>query len=240
MKRATVRIVLFLFLGSIISVSVAWGCAYWIDRTIEVPPMSMTNYGFWRDDQSFYHAVVYRRHGRVVAILSQSRFEPFPAQDGLARWPSQPMEKGEPPTWSAVAAVFRTRQPQPQLPPNVWQEGWWYRMDLGLGWPCAAMGYRIDFDSGFDVAQLSYRFTGSLAGYSMFETGELPRVLPLRPIWRGFVFNTIFYAVILSVLCYAPAKLRRSVRARRGMCPVCAYDLRHADHAVCPECSRPT
>ena len=60
--------------------------------------------------------------------------------------------------------------------------------------------------------------------------------LPLRPIWRGFAINTIFYAAILSVLCYAAVKLRHFMRHKRGLCTSCNYDLRHADHLVCPEC----
>ncbi len=65
---------------------------------------------------------------------------------------------------------------------------------------------------------------------------ETWRALPIKPIWPGFAINTIFYAVILWALGYAPVKLRSFVRDRRGMCPSCGYDLRHVDHAVCPEC----
>ncbi len=60
--------------------------------------------------------------------------------------------------------------------------------------------------------------------------------LPLRPIWRGFAINTIFYAVILSALWCAAVKLRHLIRHKRGFCTICGYNLRHADHAVCPEC----
>ena len=30
--------------------------------------------------------------------------------------------------------------------------------------------------------------------------------------------------------------LRRHIRRKRGLCVSCGYDLRHADHAACPEC----
>ena len=61
-------------------------------------------------------------------------------------------------------------------------------------------------------------------------------MIPLRPIWPGFVINTILYAVILWGLYSAVVTLRRVRRKEPGLCSVCRYDLRHADHAVCPEC----
>jgi len=63
-----------------------------------------------------------------------------------------------------------------------------------------------------------------------------PRYLPLYPIWSGFLVNTIFYAVILWLLIPGPFVLRRFTRRKRGLCENCAYDLRGAEHDACPEC----
>ncbi len=63
-----------------------------------------------------------------------------------------------------------------------------------------------------------------------------PRPLPLRPASRGFVFNTIFYAAILWLLTLGPFTARRMIRVKRGHCINCGYDLRGAEHEVCPEC----
>ena len=62
------------------------------------------------------------------------------------------------------------------------------------------------------------------------------RALPLRPIWPGFAINTIFYGAILWPLIGGPFVLRRHIRRKRGLCLTCGYDLRHAEHDVCPEC----
>jgi hypothetical protein len=62
------------------------------------------------------------------------------------------------------------------------------------------------------------------------------RILPLRPIWPGFLFNTLIYAAALWGLLFTPGVLRRTVRRRRGRCTRCAYDLRGIEHDVCPEC----
>ena len=63
------------------------------------------------------------------------------------------------------------------------------------------------------------------------------RILPLRPIWQGFVINTLFYAVILWGLYAAPFALRRCFRIKRGLCPACAYPI--GESAICTECGEP-
>ncbi|MEE8287220.1 MAG: hypothetical protein V3R72_11045 [Gammaproteobacteria bacterium] len=60
--------------------------------------------------------------------------------------------------------------------------------------------------------------------------------LPWRPSWIGLTINTLFYGVFLWLLWSAPFAARRLVRRRRGRCVRCGYDLRHAEHDVCPEC----
>lgn len=66
------------------------------------------------------------------------------------------------------------------------------------------------------------------------------RALPLRPIPRGFAIDTAFYAAIWLPLLIAPRAIRRHRRARRGLCPNCAYDLRTLPAtSPCPECAHP-
>ena len=68
--------------------------------------------------------------------------------------------------------------------------------------------------------------------------GEPP--LLVRPIWRGFLFNTVFYAVVLVGLYWALTAPRRFVRElgrlRRGCCVACGYDLEFDFKPGCPEC----
>ena len=60
--------------------------------------------------------------------------------------------------------------------------------------------------------------------------------LPRQPIWPGFAINTAFYAAILWLLMFGPFTARRLIRRKRGHCIKCGYDLRGAEHEVCPEC----
>ena len=60
--------------------------------------------------------------------------------------------------------------------------------------------------------------------------------LPVGPIWPGFAINTLFWAAVLWLVIPGPFALRRLIRRKRGLCPACGYDLRHAEHEACPEC----
>ncbi len=57
-----------------------------------------------------------------------------------------------------------------------------------------------------------------------------------RLLWPGFAINTLFYAAILWLLILGPFTARRMIRRKRGQCSKCGYDLRGAEHEVCPEC----
>ena len=58
--------------------------------------------------------------------------------------------------------------------------------------------------------------------------------LPLKPLWPGFLINTLFYALILWPLVFAPFTARRILRRRRGRCAKCAYPV--GVSSVCTEC----
>jgi hypothetical protein len=82
--------------------------------------------------------------------------------------------------------------------------------------------------------------SGMLLDYRQTPRGWLFRILPLQPLWSGFVVNTLFYTAIVWLLIRGPFVLRRLIRRRRGRCPKCGYDLRGQPPgpaaAACPEC----
>ncbi len=103
-------------------------------------------------------------------------------------------------------------------------------VDRAWGWPILAMRHETRLPArprpSFSLQPTASGQLGSNA--EMF--------LPNKPIWPSFALNTIFYAAILWPPIRGPFVLRRQIRRKRGLCVVCGYDLRHAEHDVCPEC----
>jgi hypothetical protein len=62
------------------------------------------------------------------------------------------------------------------------------------------------------------------------------RLLPLRPIYAGFVYNTLVFSGPLALLVYGWRLGRRTLRVRKGRCGACGYVLREAGLNACPEC----
>jgi len=99
--------------------------------------------------------------------------------------------------------------------------------------------YRVE--AGFPMVVLSgtlhgrYHAQRILEGphESMLAVSEAV-VLPLHPVFPGFLINTLFYALLLWLLFCAPFALRRVLRRRRGLCGMCAYPV--GASPVCTEC----
>ncbi len=70
---------------------------------------------------------------------------------------------------------------------------------------------------------------------------DIARALPLRPIWRGLLIDSLLFAVpwllFISLATLTTHALRTRLRHRRGLCPRCAYNLRGLPlNSPCPEC----
>ncbi len=182
MKRIAIKLVVFLLLGAVTTVAVAWGCALW---------------------------------QREPGYSGETR-------DLGAIWPANP-----PAGWPLQAhggASYRVTGLR--IDTSFWGGRLWYWMKvLTAGWPCGA----LTNESAWDYEDGAAR---DRVGRDRYEK----RVLPIHPIFPGFLINTLFYAVILWLLWSAPFASRRLIRKRRGRCVRCGYDLRHAEHDVCPEC----
>ena len=66
--------------------------------------------------------------------------------------------------------------------------------------------------------------------------------LPLLPLWRGLIANTLFYTLLVWLLRRGFVRLRGWRRRRRGRCGWrggSGYDLSGSVGTVCPECGRP-
>ncbi len=69
------------------------------------------------------------------------------------------------------------------------------------------------------------------------KSGELDwMLLPLIPVWPGFILNVASFATLYWLILPYPIRLRARRRQRRGLCPRCKYDIDGDWYAGCPEC----
>ena len=226
MKRRVAKLVAFLLLGGIINVAVAWGCTVWSDPLsryhylISLPPVSRP-----------------QRHNELdESWITQTSWE---ASEGWRAVSGMPLE-----------AFGIERQAFFELPdkPIGWSgEKLPFAARTRAGWPVQSLEGSIWFlnvKKARRVAREQRRFVHSIAvevntrpaapirGVSSSEE----RALPLLPIWPGFAVFMIFYAAILWLLTLGPFTARRMIRAKRGHCIKCGYDLRGTENEKCPEC----
>ena len=215
------RASVFLLLGAIANVAVAWAC----DLATESASSSIT-----------YSAITIRPTAPVWFYLTSTRpgltsvervaidntyagavsMYRFLGDHGVAM--QSGVQGNSPPRWSRA---FSTK-PVPE------RDGRDPLIELASGWPLLSV--RCDYVAT-SISQID-----RLRGGIVFSTpsAAASRVLPFQPIWPGFAINTLFYAVVLWGLFAAPFALRRRRRIKRGLCPKCAYPI--GDSPVCTEC----
>ncbi len=217
MKRRLYKLVVFLILGAIVNVSVAWGCVG-VHGDVE---SDWSPYHNPYEDPLVFHVtsrVGYKQvrgDRRSGTLLARHGDEVRRYRRGVW-WPPQ-----------AVSA-------------HVTSYG------IAAGWPSLALStcrttkfHAINEEDWRDwTPVLSW---GVLWDHNAFEredsrTTLAPRIFPLRPIWPGFAINTVFYASYIWMLTLCPRTARRMIRRKRSLCIKCGYDLRGAEHEVCPEC----
>ncbi len=208
MKRRLFKLVLFLLLGAVVNVTVAWGCALF-----STPFVPDENRGGFNPDSA---RIVYehRSFGSArfwdvrIGIGSVISVEGTSAVDMLPNWAKDD-----------------------DLRPFT------LHVYEGRGWPKLALwcaherpvvaNHQFNSRGALDVGLPDAPNRGWMSA---------PRALPLRPIWPGFAINTIFYAAILWLLTLGLSTARSMIRRKRGHCIKCGYDLRGASEVGCPEC----
>ena len=108
------------------------------------------------------------------------------------------------------------------------ERGRWFALQLEEG----TSGHSRTMRTGWPLLSLH----GPLAHPHISD--GLPRTLralqAMRPLWPGFLVNTLFYALLLWLIFFAPFAVRRALRRRRGACEKCAYPI--GTSPVCTEC----
>ena len=216
MKRRLTKLVVFLFLGMIVNIAVAWASSVFIgfEETIN-------------DIRAYRSSPLGSSNVETFHRFSAFRVEWYRSRKSRTNYSVGPSPKDLAPTWMGF---------DPELNENRKSEFWnaeargWPMLVL---WSKTAIWYealddtrpRLPIEGGIELSLSPFK--GSMA--------IIPKVLPLRPIWPGFAINTIFYAVILRLLTLIPFTARRMIRSKRGRCIKCGYDLRETPDK-CPEC----
>jgi hypothetical protein len=214
------RVIVFLILGAVVNVAVAWGCALWSGSLVaKIRNARAGSDAEWR----WYDANrPWPELGRSRQILQESS----PEWTGLGWQQEHYWETLTTPRhlhWpNRTSSVFRTRA------------GWPMYCFEGARWN----RFVPMTETHTETRHIHASMLPALLG---LVDPDSDRVLPYRPLPSGFAINTAFYAIILWLLIPGPFLLRRHIRIKRGRCPKCGYDLRGAPPEVgpgggCPEC----
>ncbi len=219
MKRCLTKLVVFLLLGAIVNVGVAWGITAlttWPGWPQE--PVLLTQIEWPRPVPQHWPSLADSLQGQVfgwslhqylAGVVEETPIdglllvnEQFVINVGSVGWPCLALQ------WELwldhVLPRGRTVEGSYQAAGQP-ADTWWLS---GIGLPFEKFGFGL----------------------------RSWKRLPVRPIWPGFAINTIFYAAILWMMWLSPFVVRRVIRRKRGHCLKCGYDLRGAAHEVCPEC----
>ena len=218
-RRWLLKLALFLVLGAIVNVAVAWVCCVHDSHFDELGDYQDAH--LLRD--TFAWSVWSLRSSR--GCLVSSSYQKWIGGGGVSQ-ALGPSPESLIPGWSHLPrspfAYDLDVRPRQMLVASA------------RGWPLLALC------SEMDLHPFSFHALAITDGIPTSRFDEMPGVcripvvLPLRPIWPGFAINTVFYAVVLWLLFAGPLVLRRRRRIRRGLCPKCAYPVGTSD--VCTEC----
>lgn len=102
------------------------------------------------------------------------------------------------------------------------------------GIPFRSLGFHTWTLDGRRNGGARWEFRGMWTVGADLFAGHRPLLLPLDPLWPGFLINTLLYAGLLWLGIASLEWHRRFRRMRRGLCPACAYPI--GKSLVCTEC----
>lgn len=232
---------LFLLVGAILNVAVAWGSAMWIrDRGRLRAATVAFSKKVYREDATLMGWTVEICQLPGVSSATSSYSDDTQWVKQYMRMPYETV--GAPqdilPGWASdlhPPSVRDMRDITLSQPTKV-------KIVLGRGWPmisCTCLFEGLNLPPYYVASKaIDLGFVAASPPRAIYDTW--PRLLPLRPYVFGFVIDSLFYAVITFMPLRGPVLLRRMLRRRRGSCVACGYDLRHMPHGTCPECGAAT
>jgi hypothetical protein len=217
MKRVLIKLTIFLLLGAIINVAVAWGCAYCtidLKRSAEQSAVYSVQANRWWEVNSWTCPTSTFVWWFVMPFIGDSGTEAAP-RNAIPWWSSLPRS-------TQHISDVELGSPRTHTPRVIdrYQAGW------GLPFRSAFLEYRTAANGGKFV-EGGWMVGGSVKSY-------FPRAIPYWMFWPGFAINTIFYAAIVWALFAIPGYIKRRRRIKRGVCVRCAYPV--GTNEKCTEC----
>jgi len=232
-KRWVFTIVLFLLLGAVATVAIAW--------TVTCLPYSPSSKV--RDEPPFGLFLTFNADVPITRTRCSYHAEYRLKPSFTLRRPCPYVLSGDEldlvaPSWSIVHDRERLYE---MAPPRL-QRSWIASIqEQAAGWPCLALRGTHYFDpsTGNDNKTAQHRFAyrrSCIFLPTWLRPDETLYSLPIEPIFPGFLINAVLYAIVLWMLLCGPFALRRLIRRKRGCCPKCGYDLRGELGGGCSEC----
>ncbi len=208
MKSRVAKVCLLLLLGAIVNVAVAWWCVRRFEQHLQANDRSVYTFG---PDQAV--TIDAQEHSVLLSLdwkaPQSGEFFTYVTERAdcighgckvgfyTERWQSAKTGP-HPPIRFAGVPVFAQHV-----------EG---------GWPCRSFDAYRFFNSrqGTYFSTTVHRVVRGIELAPKNSTFAVGVLLPAHPLWPGFAVNTIFYAVILWLLCAAPGRVRRWRRIAQG------------------------
>ncbi len=242
MKRTAFKLSVFLLLGAVTTVAVAWGCAAWSDVSTGLPTKRAASTAELHRLKSVGWAPRQpTEHWDYEYWIVETRV--FGLSD---RWIVEEVKRGNL-TGSFylefhVATVTRAGWPMRCLS--------WNLVDpVGNGWGGSTFFWSLTHrlwrstaatpaDGREETPIEDWRRSMALELPAEIGFISLPdeRLVPLQPLWLGFAFNTAIYGLAGWLVFSILSGRRRLLRFVRGRCPHCGYDRRGDYTRECSEC----
>jgi hypothetical protein len=217
-RRAAKAVAVSLAIGFAISIGVAWACALY-SPTLSANRWLVEGWPTSRAEREQRQA--------FVDMLAQSSFK--------FRKVLQEHRVG------IGCAIVRTTTYE-----DLWQGPAHEHVAMSAGWPWRCLTTSAEIVQGnADVTwigpiwQTGVQPPDSLGSKPYgFHWGLGPKMdakrrIPIRPNWLVFA-NAVFWGAIAWNLCFLGCSARRALRAKRGCCRGCGYEI--GAPFVCPEC----
>ncbi len=210
-----------ILLGLVANLLVAWGFAMLVDVCLGV---QSSGFAVQAKSNSLWEVSRFERLGslRVASMRSAG------LTGGETSWGNPPETLLSP--WTELEVPTQSF--------SISASPYEYRWVEARGWPRHALQCNggVDYISGSPRAFIN---SGIRIGPGWAGTGPFARdrILPIRPVWGGFITNTLTYACGAFLLLVGIRRTRSIRRYRRLRCVACAHQLVEGQIA-CPECGR--